>query len=62
MGHRCALFFDVDGTIMGKQGFVPESAVEDLKVFIRQRGAWMDEYIDVVQQYGHPSVNKRYNH
>lgn len=37
-------------------------AVEDLKEFIRQRGAWMDEYIDVVQQYGHPSVNKRYNH
>lgn len=37
-------------------------AVEDLKEFIRRRGAWMDEYIDVVQQYGHPSVNKRYNH
>ncbi len=31
MGNRCALFFDVDGTIMGKQGFVPESAVEAIR-------------------------------
>lgn len=37
-------------------------AVEDLKAFIRDRGAWMDEYIETVQQYGHPSINKRYNH
>ena len=26
MSERCALFFDVDGTIMGRGGFVPESA------------------------------------
>lgn len=37
-------------------------AVEDLKSFIRERGNWMDEFIDAVQQYGHPSINKRYNH
>ncbi len=39
-----------------------EQAVEDLKAYIRNRGAWMDEYIETVRQYGHPSVNKRYNH
>ena len=39
-----------------------EDAVEDMKDFIRERGAWMDEYIEVVQQYGHPSAVKKYNH
>ena len=39
-----------------------EDAVEQLKTFIRDRGSWMDEFIETVQQYGHPSVNKRYNH
>ena len=37
-------------------------AVEQLKAFIRERGEWMDEFIETVQQYGHPSINKRYNH
>lgn len=39
-----------------------EKAIQDLKDFIQKRGAWMDEYIEVVQQYGHPSVVKKYNH
>lgn len=39
-----------------------EDAVEQLKTFICDRGSWMDEFIETVQQYGHPSVNKRYNH
>ena len=39
-----------------------EDAVEDLKGFLRERGEWMDEYIEVVQQYGHPSAVKKYNH
>ena len=39
-----------------------EEAVKDLKDFIRERGAWMDQYIEVVQQYGHPSAVKKYNH
>ena len=39
-----------------------EAAVEQLKDYIHERGEWMDEYIEVVKQYGHPSVNKRYNH
>lgn len=38
-----------------------DDAVEDLKAFIQDRGRWMDEFIDTVQQYGHPSVNKRYH-
>ena len=39
-----------------------ESAVEHLKGHIRERGAWMDQYIEVVLQYGHPSAVKKYNH
>lgn len=39
-----------------------EAAVEQLKDYIHERGEWVDEYIEVVKQYGHPSVNKRYNH
>lgn len=39
-----------------------EGAVEDLKTFIQDRGAWMDQYIETIRQYGHPSINKRYNH
>ena len=39
-----------------------ESAVEQLKEHIRERGAWMDQYIEVVLQYGHPSAVKKYNH
>ena len=39
-----------------------EEAVADLKQFIQDRGEWMDEHIEIVLQYGHPSVNKRYNH
>ena len=30
--------------------------------FLSERGAWMDQYIEVVQQYGHPSAVKKYNH
>ena len=39
-----------------------EQAVEQMKSFIRERGDWMDRYIDVVQQYGHPSAVKKYDH
>ena len=39
-----------------------EDAVSDMKAFLQQRGAWMDENIEVVQQYGHPSAVKKYNH
>ena len=39
-----------------------EDAVSDMKEFLQRRGAWMDENIEVVQQYGHPSAVKKYNH
>ena len=39
-----------------------EDAVEQLKTPIRDRGRRLDDFIETVQQYGHPSVNKRYNH
>ena len=39
-----------------------EEAVQDLKDFIVERGAWMDEYIEIILQYGHPSAVKKYDH
>ena len=39
-----------------------EEAVEMLKTRIIQRGRWLDEEIHAIQQYCHPSRNKKYNH
>ena len=39
-----------------------QQAVEQLKDFIHQRGAWMDENIDILLQYCHESKNKKFNH
>ncbi len=39
-----------------------EQAVEQLKDFIRERGAWMGENIDILLQYSHDSRNKKFNH
>lgn len=37
-------------------------AIEQLKDFLHQRGAWMDENIDTLWQYCHESKNKKFNH
>lgn len=37
-------------------------ALAQLKDFCVTRGAWMDENIDILQQYSHPSKVKKYNH
>ncbi len=39
-----------------------EEAVRQLKQFIKVRGAWMDENIEVIRQYSHESKNKKFNH
>lgn len=39
-----------------------EAAVEQMKDFIVERGDWMDDHIEILKQYGHPSKNKKYNH
>lgn len=39
-----------------------DEAVEQLRSFIRERGAWMDENIEILRQYSHPSKNKKFNH
>ena len=39
-----------------------EEAVDQLKNWILARGAWLDEHIDALKFYGHPSKNKVYNH
>ena len=39
-----------------------EQAVEQLKSFIIERGTFMDQQIETLYQYSHPSVNKKFNH
>ena len=37
-------------------------AVAQMKRFCTERGAWMDENIDILRQYSHESKNKKFNH
>ena len=37
-------------------------AVAQMKRFCIERGAWMDENIDILRQYSHESKNKKFNH
>lgn len=39
-----------------------EEAVAQIKGFIRERGKWMDQYIEILRQYSHESKNKKFNH
>lgn len=39
-----------------------EEAVQQMKSFIHIRGTWMDEHIETLLQYCHPSKNKKFNH
>lgn len=38
------------------------AAVQQIKDYIRERGTWMDEHIEILQQYCHESKNKKFNH
>ncbi len=38
------------------------AAVAQMKRFCTERGAWMDENIDILRQYSHESRNKKFNH
>lgn len=39
-----------------------EKAVAELKDFLNDRIGWLDEHMDIILQYGHPSKVKRFNH
>lgn len=39
-----------------------QEAIEQIKEFIKDRGSWMDENIEVLRQYSHESKNKKFNH
>lgn len=39
-----------------------EAAIAQLKGFIHERGVWLDENLEVIRQYSHPSKNKKFNH
>lgn len=39
-----------------------EKAVRQMKEFIYDRSAWMDEHIDSLLQFSHESKNKKFNH
>lgn len=46
----------------GKKVASFEQAVNEYKDFIIRRGRWLDENIEQLYQFSHPSVNKKYNH
>ena len=37
-------------------------AVDQVKDFFLRRGAWLDENIELLYQYCHPSATKQYQH
>ena len=39
-----------------------KTAVQQIKDFYSERGEWMDEHIETLKQYSHPSKNKKFNH
>ena len=39
-----------------------EEAISNLKSFIHDRGAWLDQYIENLRQYSHESAVKKFNH
>lgn len=39
-----------------------DQAVAQVKDFLHRRGAWLDEHIELLYQYCHPSANKQYQH
>lgn len=39
-----------------------EESIVQLKTFIRDRGAWLDENIEILKQYCHESRTKKFNH
>ncbi len=39
-----------------------EEAVGQMRDFCHERGEWLDEHIEIVQQYSHLSKNKKFNH
>ena len=46
----------------GRNPETHEAAVAQLKDFIKVRGEWMDEHIEILRQYSHESKNKKFNH
>ena len=70
LGDAIERNFEVWGSSFEQQLLLPASrdiasfdeAISQLKEFITERGDWLDEYIDVMRQYGHPSATKKYNH
>ena len=39
-----------------------QEAIDQLKGYILDRGAWLDENFHIIQQYSHDSKNKKFNH
>ena len=70
LGDAIERNFEVWGYSFEEQLLLPASrdiksfdeAISQLKEFITERGDWLDEYIEVMRQYGHPSATKKYNH
>ena len=49
-------------TPVSRNVYSQEEAVQQLKEWLCERGDWLDEHIDSLRQYSHPSRNKVYDH
>ena len=56
------LSLETDGEeVVNRNQHTPEQAVGVLKCWLTERGAWLDQNIDVLRFFGHPSNTKRWN-
>ncbi len=56
------LSLETDGAeVVNRNQYTPEQAVGVLKGWLTERGAWLDQNIDVLRFFGHPSNTKRWN-
>lgn len=59
-GYTFEEFLPLDPTERNPENY--EDAIEQLKTFIVERGAWMDKNIEILKQYSHESKVKKFNH
>lgn len=56
------LSYEIDGeNLINRNQYTPEEASHTLKRWLAQRGEWLDENIEVLRFFGHPSNTKRWN-
>lgn len=70
LGDAVERNFEVWGDTLTKDFLKPsernvrsyDEAIAQIKEFIHDRGTWLDEHIEIINQYSHDSKNKKFNH